>query len=503
MMNSENDFTLPPFPSFPSASRFVPIGPVTEAVNRVAKSLSAREAFSLVIGPPGTGKSLVCNLLAKQFAGTRHVIQLGDTPIGDETALFRMILHRLGVAFQETKHDELELLVREQLVGDGAHPQGTLLIVDEAASLHETLLESLRRLTNLMMDDAPVLSVVLAGGVKLDETLAMPSMEAFVQRIATRAYLHPLSLDETRQYVRDSIEGCQAAPDETITESAISAIYHATSGVPRLINQMMTEAIDCAADLGETLIGEHTIDSAWASLQQLPSPMIEEPSLEKTRSEEIEFGELTEPSPSLEMRVPSPESCKHEDEGLEFENAGVAQEPDFPAVAERSARTRTTDSISLFGEFDEEESLEIGKHREPVAKPIANVDLESTLHSQILGLSHFAAENTAQRDQTWRSDATEPLVTEQSDLAAEQSELAAGESDAPSVVWYDEPESDGDQLRDDQDLIWVTEDVEIEPKPGVAQDSRHVRIDDPDAESDSLRLNVDYREMLQKMRGVR
>ena len=303
MKHSEHDFTLPPFPAFPSVKRYVALGPVTDAASRVARSVLAREAISLVIGPAGTGKSLTCALLARQFAGNRDVVAIGETTITDEASFYRCLLHRLGVAFESRGRDELELLVHQRLCGDQANPEGAVVIIDEAASLSADVLETIRRLTNLMRDGQPAVSVILAAGVKLEETLTAPALEAFVQRVAARCYLHPLNWEETRNYIRSSIEACEAVADDTITDQAVSAVFHATNGVPRLINQLMTEAIDCAADMDQSVIDDRTIDRAWASLQQLPSPMVEEPSM-KRESSVVEFGELVEPLPVDPMKVP-------------------------------------------------------------------------------------------------------------------------------------------------------------------------------------------------------
>ncbi|WP_182865044.1 ExeA family protein [Rhodopirellula sp. JC639] len=513
MKNFEHDFVLPPFPAFPSANRFVSVGPVLETFSRVSRSILAREAISLVIGPPGTGKSLVCALLAKEFAATHDVIALGETPIPDETSFYRFLLHRLGVPLQTGKRDEFEWMIHERLCGNDAKPHGAVLIIDEAASLSADVLEAIRRLTNLMRDGQPMVSAVVAGGVKLDETLTAPSLEAFVQRVTARCYLHPLNGDEARQYIRQSIEVCGAPADETIADKAISAIYHATRGVPRLINQLMTEAIDCAAELNETLINEHTIDKAWASLQQLPSPMIDEPRIEM-ESSVVEFGELSDPMPITHPAETASEAAE----------AIIDADPQPECDSEEAPVT--TDPATLFGEFDDEEKIEVGVAQAKPA-PIAPVgtDLETMLHSQIVGLSQFVSENTASRYTEFDSlavfeepgmepaadyhadDSAASIESAGTEPTAELADEAASEAvgDFPSVVWYDEPDAnDADESpagQDDTDLLWITEDIDVDrkgSKPASAVASH--RVDQP-SEHDAPKLSVDYREMLKKMRN--
>jgi type II secretory pathway predicted ATPase ExeA len=521
MKNSEQDFTLPPFPGFPSTNRYVALGPVMETVSRVARSILAREAISLVIGPPGTGKSLTCALLAKQFAESHDIVAIGETSIMDESSFHRIVLHRLGVALETGKRDDLELMVYERLAGEGANANGVVLIIDEAASLSTDVLEAIRRMTNIMRDGQPMASAVVAGGVKLDETLAAPAMEAFSQRVAARCYLHPLNAEEARQYIRQSIRRCDASPDETITDTALSAIYHASSGIPRLINQLMTEAIDCAAEMDEMLISDHTVDKAWACLQQLPSPMVEEPVMNH-ESSDIEFGELTDlaPMPQCEESVDPIRSeliansiCLDELQGdmtlespledrIDFEN-----DPSSPDAV--IALDEATDPVSLFGEFEDEEKIEVGAAVQPIAHVPTEVDLESMLHSEIVGLSQFASENTASRYaqpeiMLFEEDSNAENV--ESDQDAEN--LRDSGNEYPSVVWYDEPDhgqaAEGDELaspKDDTDLLWITEDIDIDRRTiNPATKILPHRVDQPDSK-DAPKLSVDYREMLEKMRN--
>ena len=292
MKASEHTHDLPPFPAFPCVSRYVPIGTTEDALQRIRRSIKSSDGVSLVIGPPGTGKSLLCRIVADEFCKTHDVVLLGDAPIDDQADFHRHLLHHLGVDFDSVDGD-LHLALIDRVCGKKAAPQGLLIIIDEAQSLSAEVLESIRMVTNIMRDDHPRVTAVVCGGVKLDDTLAAPSLEPFTQRVSTRCYLHPLNAAETRQYVYEAIRACGSIAEDTITEEAIGAIHHACSGVPRLINQIMTEAIDCAADNEQDFICEKTVDQAWAQLQQLPSPMMDEPKMAHQVAP-VEFGTLSD-----------------------------------------------------------------------------------------------------------------------------------------------------------------------------------------------------------------
>ncbi|TWT67902.1 ExeA family protein [Crateriforma conspicua] len=293
-------FRVPPFPAFPSVDRYIPVGTLRDSLNRVVRSIDAREALSLVIGPPGTGKSLLIQLVAKHFFGSRTVVQLGDAGLQSPEAFFRHVLHALGVDLNSLHAGDLHLALVDHVKQNAAVGHGLLLLIDEAQSLCTDVLESIRMATNIMVAGQPRVCAVLSGGPRLDETLATPSLDALSQRVATRCYLHPFNGEETREYVEQAIRSCGGQPEQTVTPEAIAAVHHAGAGIPRLVNQLMTQAIDCAESLGETLITDRIIDHAWATLQQLPSPIMDEPSMsagdraDQTLSSNVEFGALSD-----------------------------------------------------------------------------------------------------------------------------------------------------------------------------------------------------------------
>ena len=305
MQPSKPENSIPPFPPFASTTRYVALGTIAEAIDRITRAVAVGESISLVVGPPGTGKSLICRILTNMFSASHEVVLLGDMPMETTSDFFRCFLHAVDMDHHHSSESDLQFAVSDYLSGDSVSDGGVLLVLDEAQSASEEVLESVRRLTN-RTSSGTVVSAVICGNSKLEEKLLAPQMEAFSQRVATRCYLHAFNAQETGYYISECIRACGSNPTETITDEAMAAVHHACSGVPRLINQMMTQAIDCAAENEETLICERVIDQAWAKLQQLPSPVIEEPKIAHNVST-VEFGELQQlaPTPSTPAVEPA------------------------------------------------------------------------------------------------------------------------------------------------------------------------------------------------------
>lgn len=518
MRSSEPLFRVPPFPAFPSINRYVALGSIHDAMTRVGRSIEAREGISLVIGPPGTGKSLLANLLQESYRESREVVLLGEAPIGDPSTFGHHLLHHLGVDRKQLAESDLHLALGDYLAAPEASEGGLLILVDEAQSLSPEVLETIRMTTNIMRRGEPRVSAVLCGGPKLDETLADPALEPLTQRVATRCYLHPLNLQESRQYITDSIRACGADPRETIREEAIAAVHHACSGVPRLINQLMTQAIDCAEASGQSVISEEVIDRAWAQLQQLPGPMLEEPEW-ADRGEAIEFGELEEPvappaaaEPQLALR-PEPESFGGGSPAASgafperqdaFPEQGSGHAPTFPAEhlaepasepeqphqpPESVAQLACPESLpsalfgeALFGEFDDEEEVFVGVGTPPQSAATEPVDaadpLEAVLHQEIVGIASQAAEAAGdppaqaaddsgefqprfdaaschQASGKGSPDATGERSAPVSEAAAEASCETTAENDEPSQ--QSEPQRGEAPAAPAQPVIWLTE----------------------------------------------
>jgi hypothetical protein len=136
--------------------------------------------------------------------------------------------------------------------------------------------------------------LVLAGSSSLEECFTDPELESFSQRLAVRCYLGPFSREEAAQFVRAQVAACRVNPDEVFSGDAYTAIFEATDGVPRLINQLCDRALVGANTAGLGQIDRPIIQAAWADIQQLPTPWeTPEQSTLTPSSRVIEFGNLS------------------------------------------------------------------------------------------------------------------------------------------------------------------------------------------------------------------
>ncbi len=293
MYESFFQFRERPFPYAPRVDWYFPADPIEQAYQTLARCADRAEGPGLLIGGSGTGKSLVCQLLADGFRPRFRVALLHSTQLNTRRSLWQHLLFELRLPCRGLDADELRLSLLELLQNDLADGQGLLLVVDEAHTLALRLFEDLRMITNVAQHGHPRVRLVLAGDHSLEETFGHPKLECFNQRLAARCYLQPLNYEESCGYVHFQLTKAGRAPEELIADDAWQAIYHATGGVPRLINQVCDHALWLAYAVRHAVIDGRLVEEAWADLQQLPLPTQTSPTADEAGV--VEFGSLDGP----------------------------------------------------------------------------------------------------------------------------------------------------------------------------------------------------------------
>jgi general secretion pathway protein A len=131
------------------------------------------------------------------------------------------------------------------------------LILDEAHSLADDVLEEVRLLGNLETRRGKLLQIVLAGQTELDRRLEAPALRPLKQRIVLRCRLEPFSTADTADYIATRLEKAGMTQQSVFPREILAEIHARSEGIPRLINSMCDNllltcfaASSKAADLG-------------------------------------------------------------------------------------------------------------------------------------------------------------------------------------------------------------------------------------------------------------
>ena len=298
-------FASRPFPATPSVERYYPASSIEAARASLARCVERAEGIGIAVGGSGIGKTLLCDVIARQFTSKYQIARLLCGRLSGRKALLQSLLFELGSPYRKLDEGELRLALIEYVAKLPAGSRGVLLIVDEAHTLNWRLFDELRLLTNLTREGRPQFSLLLAGGPALDERLTHPRLEAFSQRIAARCYLGHLQRDETAGYIRAQLGASGMHSGSAFSETAVDAVYRLSEGIPRLINQICDHALLLASLGGHRRIEAPAIEEAWADLQQLPTAVGVKRSAGREKTV-VEFGALDDGVDDNRRAIPFP-----------------------------------------------------------------------------------------------------------------------------------------------------------------------------------------------------
>ncbi|MCE9632414.1 MAG: AAA family ATPase [Planctomycetia bacterium] len=259
----------------PRTQFYHPATQIEAALKGIERCIRRAEGASLVVGSPGTGKSLLLAKVADHVRDDFDVALLSGASICTRRALWQAVLAAIGEPYRGIDEADLRIALVERIRGLAASGSGLAILVDEANTLPTRLIEELRLLTNVPTP-LPAVHLVLAGTLRLEEMLAGPRMESLSQRIAVRAYLEPLDHAETMAYLRTQTKAAGLSWDRLFAAGCDDAVFTATDGVPRLINQLCDQALVIVAESSRQ-VTPADIAAAWREIQRLPAPMGLEP----------------------------------------------------------------------------------------------------------------------------------------------------------------------------------------------------------------------------------
>ena len=210
--------------------------PQLEELQSELDELLDEGAIGILTGEMGIGKTTA---LRHYLHGLQeracHVAYQGSTR--HATAILEGIVEKLGVQPARLRCSLLRQI--SNLVQRSWHEQRkkTLVIIDDAHLLEDSLLEDLRLLTNFEMDCADPLLLLLIGHPALRLRLGKPIHLALLDRVRMQYRLEGLSREETSQYIDCHIQYAGGNTD-VFHADAKGVIFEHAQGIPRRINAL-------------------------------------------------------------------------------------------------------------------------------------------------------------------------------------------------------------------------------------------------------------------------
>jgi type II secretory pathway predicted ATPase ExeA len=240
------------------------------AISLVLDSIRRREAFTILTGDSGVGKTTICRTLGGRLE-TATVTSLVLEPSGSAEDLLRKVLldfgviSRIGLAGGRAAvatQQELAATLRGFLRSLAAINASGALIVDDAHQLSPGVLRQIGDFAAAGTAESDRLAVVLVGEPALLDRLEAADAQDLSARISARAPIEPLARDEIAPYIGHRLAAAGAAGAPTFSQAAAEVVYQCTHGVPAAIDKLCERSLMLGAQLDIRVIGPEVVDEA-------------------------------------------------------------------------------------------------------------------------------------------------------------------------------------------------------------------------------------------------
>lgn len=254
--------TEAPFSITPDTSYFYQHGHYSEALNTLLIALRAGEGFIKVTGEVGTGKTMLCrkllNTVEERFV-TAYIPNPMLTPYGLQSA----VADELGLDMsRHYGHHQLLKMISNRLIELTTDGKNVVLCIDEAQAMPVETMEALRLLTNLETEKQKLLQVILFGQPELDELLNEKNVRQLKQRITFSYQLMPIDREGMELYLTHRLGVAGYKGGNLFEINAMSSLFKASRGIPRLINILSHKSMMSAYGQGTKYVDNNNMRAA-------------------------------------------------------------------------------------------------------------------------------------------------------------------------------------------------------------------------------------------------
>ncbi len=234
-----------PFGVTPDPAYLYPSQTHSEALAALSAGIGEGRGFFALVAEPGMGKTTLLYRLLESLGSSARTAYLFQTQC-DQREFMQYVLGELGVDTRGLGLVALHNKLNEALFAELLEGKRFVLVVDEAQNLEDSVLETIRLLSNFETTHTKLLQIVLAGQPELAVKLAQPRLLQLRQRIAVFGHLERFSFEETAAYIEHRLKVAGWAGESVndamgsalFTPEALAAIAGATCGIPRNINSL-------------------------------------------------------------------------------------------------------------------------------------------------------------------------------------------------------------------------------------------------------------------------
>jgi type II secretory pathway predicted ATPase ExeA len=229
---------------------------VRRNLRRVLTGVEESRGLTVVIGPPGAGKTSLSSSIEQVLLGDENVIigKILDPTFGSDVEFLLAIGRVFGLNLKSRSSAVLKNALKNFFFDAVVEEKRTLvLLIDEAQNLTVEGLETLRLLLNFQIPEKKLLNLILFGQDELSQLIG--DRENFNDRIDTYVRLEPLDAAASAALIEHRLMRAGKMPMvEVFAPDALERAIAAGAGLPRRLTNVVRSAMIEAADRGAEIV---------------------------------------------------------------------------------------------------------------------------------------------------------------------------------------------------------------------------------------------------------
>jgi len=258
----EEPFNLAPDPRF-----FYANAGHEEAYGGLLDGIHRRKGYLSLIGETGTGKTTLLRRVVEDLEPNIRTsfFYYNTTLTFDE--LLDFICSDFDLPVKQGRRLEkiraLDNFLRERQLGGGTG----VVIIDEAHHLADEVLENLRLLSNIELNNLKLLQIILVGQPELEERLDQPELRQLKQRIAIPCRLGCLKAQDVGPFIQHRLVIAGYERHDLFTPEAVELVAQHSGGIPRIINTICDNSLSVAYRTSQQTVSDTIVEKAVQQLR--------------------------------------------------------------------------------------------------------------------------------------------------------------------------------------------------------------------------------------------
>jgi MSHA biogenesis protein MshM len=267
MYTEHFNLNLLPFENVPDPLFFYDYGSRAHIRKQIYGALQNNRGLIVVIGPIGSGKTTLSQMIKFDFSESTKFIWMGEPPVNSAN-LYLFLAQELGIQPPSPEKTFVMRDIRNALLQINAEGKKCLVIMDESHLMSDDVINGIRLLNNLEEGSTKLIQLLLLGQDELMEKINSPEMEPFKQRISTLESLGMMNVDTMIKYVTHRLQVAGGTPD-LISDTgweALSIAFNA-GGTPRTINSLCDKSFNVAFEREKPAVDARDVYEATQRLR--------------------------------------------------------------------------------------------------------------------------------------------------------------------------------------------------------------------------------------------